>query len=286
MMPASRQRIDYFCWSLGRVLTADTTCPACGSPNSRCLLRKYLVTSLHECGECRLRFRVPKELPDRAEEFYQEAYHEGMTTEMPSAAALSGLLETSFAGTDKDFRTYLDVLRAAGVRPGARLLDFGCSWGYGSWQFRRAGFEVWSAEISRPRATYAREKLACRMVEDPGSLSGAIDCFFSAHVIEHLPDPHTLLNLASRVLAPSGTMLTFCPNGDPLSSWRDHYDDLFSRKHPLVITPAFIRAAAPRHGFRVRMYSDPYDLDAIARGEEAAGLPGEELCMVMRREAR
>jgi hypothetical protein len=31
------------------------------------------------------------------------------------------------------------------------------------------------------------------------------------------------------------------------------------------------------------MYSDPYDLDAIARGEESAPLSGEELCIVMQK---
>jgi SAM-dependent methyltransferase len=283
MRQATRQRIDYFRWSLARIGSADPTCPACGSSITRVVDRKYMVTSLLECGVCRLRFRLPKEEPNQAADFYQESYTEGMTTQMPSDAALQLLLCSGFRGTEKDFEGYIGVCRAAGVKAGARILDFGCSWGYGSWQFREAGFDVYSSEISRPRRDYARDKLGCRMVEQLSSLDGSIDCFFSAHVIEHLPNPHVLIEFARRAIKPDGVIVTFCPNGDPRSSWANHYSDLWGRKHPLVITPAFVESVSRQYRFSAQIHSNPYDTDAIARAESQPVPAGDELCIIWKR---
>jgi hypothetical protein len=245
--------------------------------------RKYLVTMLCECPDCQLKFRVPKEDPVAAEDFYQEAYQEGFTTEMPSPAVLARLLERKFIGSAKDYSTYIAVCQAAGLRENAVILDFGCSWGYGSWQLRQAGFRVYSYEVSRARADYARNSLGCEMIEDLTSLSGKVDCLFSAHVIEHLPDPTMIVNTAREILAPKGMAISFCPNGDTSSSWSNHYSDLWGKHHPSVITPAFLQRASAAAGLSLRTYSDPYDLRAIYSDAAVRDLPGEELCAIMRR---
>jgi hypothetical protein len=248
--------------------------------------RKYLVTMLFECPDCKLKFRVPKEDPAVAKDFYQEAYQEGFTTEMPSPAALAGLLQRKFIGSEKDYSTYIDVCRAAGLRENAVILDFGCSWGYGSWQLREAGFRVFSYEVSRARADYAKNALGCEMVEDLASLAGDVDCLFSAHVIEHLPDPTMIVSTARVILAPSGIAITFCPNGDTSSSWSNHYSDLWGKHHPSVITPGFLQRACDDTGLSLRTYSDPYDFRAIYNEAVVTSLPGEELCAIMRRSGR
>jgi 2-polyprenyl-3-methyl-5-hydroxy-6-metoxy-1,4-benzoquinol methylase len=121
------------------------------------------------------------------------------------------------------------------------------------------------------------------MVEDLSSLAGKVDCLFSAHVIEHLPNPKLIVETARQLLAPSGMAITFCPNGDSSSSWSNHYSDLWGKHHPSVITPAFLQWACSSAGLSVRTYSDPYDLCAILSGAEVTSLPGEELCAIMRR---
>src|SRR5205807_2594130 len=119
-----------------------------------------------------------------------------------------------FAGTEKDYSTYIAVLRAVPLGPGSVIFDFGCSWGYGSWQLRHAGFKVYSSEVSRPRARYAVEQLQCELY-DPQQLREKVDCFFAAHVIEHLPNPRDLWEIARGVLKPSGKVVLFLPNGEP-----------------------------------------------------------------------
>lgn len=265
-------RVSYLLSSAMRSFGAETSCPGCAGNLAKLVRRKYLVTSLYECPACHLRFRVPKDDSGNAERLYKkEKYRQGFTTTLPQPQALKHLLETRFAGTEKDFRPYIDVLRSL-LPPDAVILDFGCSWGYGSWQMTQAGFSVWSYEISQERAQYAREHLACRMVDNLRALDGSLDCFFSAHVIEHLSDPNVLFAEAARLLAPGGYFLCYCPNGSPNRERADRqYHRHWGKVHPLLITPEFIRWACARNDL---------NLCDISAG---ANMDGPELLAVARR---
>ena len=225
----------------------------------------------------------------RTEQFYQEEYSEGFTTDCPSDEALSGLLSQNFLNSAKDFTAYVNVLRMLGLQPGASVLDFGSSWGYGSWQMREAGFRVYSYEVSKPRARYAAVKLACEMLGSLDKLPAAMDCLFSAHVIEHLPNPNLLWELADRVLSPDGLLVCFCPNGSPHleSVYGLHrYDQIWGKVHPLLITPDFLTGASGRHGFVCSVHSTPFAGVSRPPGRQSAdGLLGAELLMVAQRRA-
>ena len=152
----------------------------------------------------------------------------------------------------------------------ARIVDFGGSWGYASWQFRQAGFEVFTYEIGRERALYAKQKLGCTIMEDLRPLDGTIDCFFSAHVIEHLPNPNIFFDEAAKVLAPAGMIVCCCPNGAQerqQSEGLDAYDKNWGKVHPLMITPGFMRREALKRSFAsCNVYSSPVNLlDVAAR---------------------
>lgn len=258
-MPSEEQhgKLDYLRWALAQFGRADHACPGCGRATARSVKRKFVVTALYECGTCHLRFRVPKDSVTKAEELYRtEQYRQSFTTTMPGTEELERLLRTKFKGTEKDFAEYIAVLRETGLCEGARVLDFGCSWGYGSWQMKEAGFKVFSYEIGQDRARYARERLGCAMVENLRTLDGTIDCFFSAHVIEHLPDPNLIFNEATRLLREEGWFICFCPNGNPDRERHDaNYHRTWGKVHPLFITPGFVRWACSKHGLTVHRIS-------------------------------
>ncbi|MGH9687627.1 MAG: class I SAM-dependent methyltransferase [Candidatus Acidiferrales bacterium] len=277
------QRVAYLrdsAWqNLGR---RDLSCPACGSPGTKLIKRKHLVTELRECSSCCLRFRWPKDRPDDAHRFYQKQYSQGFTTDCPDDQSLAVLLSTGFRNSEKDFSSYVEVLKALGMQPGAAILDFGCSWGYGSWQLSQAGFEVFSYEISAPRARYAAEKLGCNVIESLEALPRKVNCFFSAHVIEHLPTPNLLWDAALDVLVPRGIIVCACPNGNPQ---REHvvgpdYHKLWGKVHPLYITPDYVREVSKRRKLGVEVYSSPYDLSQIAARLQPANVAGDELLIV------
>ena len=284
-MPLSYlERLHYLAWAAATVChDRDRCCPACGGTNTFLVRRKYLFTSLFRCRTCDLRFRVPKDDARRAAEFYQETYKQGHTTDCPSDDALAPLIAKRFVGTEMDFSTYVEVLCAAGLGPGDAILDFGCSWGYGSWQLREAGFKVYSYEVSKPRASYAKKKLSCNVVESFEELQGQLKCVFSAHVIEHLPDPNLIWQIGVTVLSEGGFIACFCPNGTPELEQvygSSRYHQLWGKVHPLVITPEFLQNGSAVHGCRARVYCNPYNLDLIAAGAADDKVHGAELCMI------
>ena len=73
------------------------------------------------------------------------------------------LKQWNFSGTPRDINTWIGVLQF--LRPGGRVLDFGCSWGYGTYQLRQAGFDAVGFEVSRPRAKFGREKLGLNIID-------------------------------------------------------------------------------------------------------------------------
>jgi predicted O-methyltransferase YrrM len=100
-----------------------------------------VVTELRRCEQCQLLFRSPTDPPDLGEAFYQEEYRSGFTTDCPDADTLKTLVRDEFRGSGKDFRRHIELLDALGAKPGeARVLDFGASWGYATWQFANSSF--------------------------------------------------------------------------------------------------------------------------------------------------
>ena len=135
----------------------------------------------------------------------------------PSDAALAELKQSKFSGTEKCYSYYIGVLIQLGMKPGCSIFDYGCSWDYGSYQLSQAGFEVMSFEVAPTRRRYAHEKLGVRTVDDMDLAAtdrpDQFDCFFSAHVLEHVPSPAKSFNYAMRLLKRDGLFVSFTPNG-------------------------------------------------------------------------
>jgi 2-polyprenyl-3-methyl-5-hydroxy-6-metoxy-1,4-benzoquinol methylase len=228
-------------------------------------------------------FRMPKNSPGEDHAFYEREYEQGFTTELPDAPTLEQLKRSSFAPIGKDYSGYVQVLRAAGIRPGSSVYDFGASWGYGSWQLAQAGYTVYSYEISRARARYAEDRLGCHMLAEPAGVPRPVDCFFASHVLEHLAQPCTLWQIAADVLRPDGLVALFMPNGELARERRDPhaFHQLWGRVHPLLLTSRSVTWMAHRHHFDALGYSNPYELDRISAGGSGQ-LEGDELLVVAR----
>jgi SAM-dependent methyltransferase len=272
-------KLKYLGWAAARCLTADKSCPACKGRETALVKRKYLVTALYRCANCELMFRVPKPTVEECDEFYQSDYEQGFTTDCPGTEELERLIANSFAGSAKDYSSYIAVLRAIPLAAGSSILDFGCSWGYGSWQLSRAGYKVYSSELSRPRARYAAEKLGCELTT-PETLPEKVDCFFAAHVIEHLPNPRDIWETALAALKPGGKIVLFMPNGEPArEKVYKHYHQIWGLVHPLLLSPAALTRMGEKYGFEVRCYSAPYAAQEIGDGKTRSQT-GDELLAV------
>lgn len=271
----------------------DCVCPNCGSPQFERKDRKYIVSELRRCQDCRLMYRSPSDTVNENRQFYQQKYREGFTTETPSVTEFEQHKSNGFASASHNYRYFISILTALGLRSGSRVFDFGCSWGYGSWQFQDYGFDVLSYEISRPRATFAQSKLGVKMLEElpdyksPSELANSFDCFFSSHVIEHVPQPVNVINLAKALLKPGGYFVAITPNGSEIfrRARPKNWHRMWGKVHPCQIDDEYWRHALA--GQSLLLASSPISLGAIRSFHEQQpgsthSLEGGELVCIAR----
>jgi len=280
-------RSKFFLASLcKRMLQRGLACPACGSAKAECLDRKYAVVILVHCQICALMFRTPTTSVAEIAPYYQEDYQLGFTTEMPDATALAQLKAGKFRDIGKDFSDRLELLRRLGARPGQRLLDFGWSWGCGSWQFEQAGYEVQSFEISQPRADYARTMLNVNVKSALSGMAGQFDIFFSAHVMEHVPNPAETIRSALERLKPGGLFMALTPNGllQQRAANPEAWHQAWGLNHPNMLGEVFYARCFT--GLPQFYAANPYgaaQLEDFAAGKTPSARPlegGELLCAV------
>lgn len=266
----------------------DKNCPFCLSEKTDLVARKNLILQLRKCQTCSLMFRWPKEAPSFSEKFYQESYQEvGHTTELPDQATLDTFVANNFAGSPKDFADQIGVLKT--FLPQGRVLDFGCSWGYGIYQLKQAGYDTFGFEISRPRAELGRRHLGVEILDRLEDLehipSQSVDGIFASHVLEHLLSLKEIFELFARILKPGGVAFIMVPNSGCKKA-RDmgvRWQAMINEKHTLALEGGFFEKNMPPFGFKVRAFSDWCDV-ANLRGavdnDEPLSLEGEELRVI------
>lgn len=237
--------------------------------------------------------RTPADTAADNARYYDQEYQQGFATDLPDDATLQRLISTNFAGTEKDYSYYMSVLAMVGAAPGGILVDLGRAWGFGSYQLARAGYRVTSYDIARHVRGYGRDKLGLTMAQGPHELrawSGACDVFFSAHVLEHVPAPREVFDLAFTPLRDRGLFVAFTPNGsDACPRAQPAWHKLWGEAHPNFIDDEFLRRsfAHSRH----MLASSPLPSGAFtgfaqARDSDMAGsLAGPELIFVAEKNA-
>lgn len=281
----------YFLDSLMKTALGNRrSCSACGASNSTEVDQKYLVTSLHRCQECQVLFRIPATTPEENQRYYQVQYQQGGTTSLPPKEELDALKSRDFAGwVENSYTRFVDLLVALGVTPGRRVLDYGCSWGYGTWVFTQAGFDAVGYDISVPRCAFGIENLGVQLTTSRVELGEGYDVFFSSHVLEHVPSPQEAIRLAFEVLKPNGLFVAVTPNGssDRRRASPNTWHKAWGMVHPCMIDDIFYNkhfAASPRV-----IASTPFPLEQLASIDlkpgviETFDLKGEELLLVARK---
>ena len=262
-------------------------CPSCRSAKSDVVDRKWLVTSLRRCQQCRLLFRTPTTSDVENKVLYQTAYTQGFTTDCPADNELARLLQCNFRDSPKDYSVYISLVNAIRQADELRLFDFGCSWGYGSYQLRKAGFQVDSFDISQPRARYAHEKLGVTLIDPASASPGSYDIFFSSHVIEHVPSVSAMIATGMTLLKPGGLFVAFTPNASQprRENTPDEWHQMWGSVHPQVLDLEFLETLALTTPLLVA--SSPYDLQQISGWPQSEkkilDLSGSELFFAFRK---
>lgn len=255
-------RFAFFLEMLGRrIQRQPCRCPFCGATSVERIGRKKILLDVLRCKRCLLVFRYPLETPERASRYYQRAYRSGAVTSLPDDTTLRALLNQRFVGTPLDLWDKICVVQA--VKPHGVVVDYGCSWGYGTWQLQNAGYDVIGFEISKHRAAFGRRKLGVRIVDEPQALHGlrqAVDVIFTNHVLEHLSDLAPTLEQFSNLLREDGVMISFLPNFTGPAARSGGFWHWIGRDHPIAPTADFFRHNLPAHGFpAVVVASGPFE---------------------------
>ncbi|MEM7306327.1 MAG: methyltransferase domain-containing protein [Planctomycetota bacterium] len=230
-------------------------CPNCGDRETELLGRKHVVTRIRRCPTCELCFTDPIYDKSLLGPLYDRVYGaEGSTTSTPSAERLVELIQSGFAGTDKDCRDRLRTLRR--IAPGPRLLEVGSSWGYFLHQAQAAGFQPTGIEISGPRREFGRELLRVDTRDSFEAVEGeSFDVIYTAHTLEHFTSFSGVLVLLRRLLGPGGLLAIEVPNFAPHLHGREAMTQV-GAVHPLGFRSAFFRKALPAAGLRVRSFHE------------------------------
>jgi SAM-dependent methyltransferase len=242
-----------------------------------------------ECANCELIFRWPQDTEKELGTHYQDQYAEDAPQiRLPDPHDLPALKEQNFAslfGPDLDYK--MGMLKA--IRPAGTILDYGCSWGYATYLMRQNGYSAVGFEISKPRASYAREHLGVPVIDSVEALAAfpdnSFDIIYSNHVLEHLPSIGRVLASFGRLLKPDGIAIHVLPNFSGNARRSGLWLDWIGEDHPIAPSVDFFKKALPAAALsRFAFGSTPLDARAIAavtaRSDQAPQLDGDELLIV------
>ncbi len=271
---------------LQRLWLQRKTCPNCGSTDTEFVQRKKLVMELRRCRLCKLKFRYPKDSVTRNKSFYQLSYSDGPQAHVPATNEIESMLECGFEGTPLDLSRSIKYLKAE--LASGRVLDFGCSWGYGVIQLKNAGYNAFGYEVSRPRAAFGR-RLGLEIKDSFDELdslpAGTVDAIFSSHVFEHLPEIGSVIRTCTKLLRTGGKLLVLVPNGDgeDARSLGVKWLSLIGENHTLALDSHFFNNVLEKYGFDVKFSSNFGDGRFFKHNEIEANwssMKGEELVVL------
>jgi 2-polyprenyl-3-methyl-5-hydroxy-6-metoxy-1,4-benzoquinol methylase len=207
-------------------------CPLCGGTAGSAFLDSAAMRFVR-CASCSLVYQDPRPVFEDLRARYGPAY---FSYELANEKAFHALMLLGLADIDLERVT-------AGFPHPRRFLDVGCATGMLLETMRARGWEVEGVDLCRESAEHGREHrgvpIRVGTLEEAGFAAGSFQVAHFSHLIEHVPDPRSLLGEVRRVLAPAGLAIVTTPNVDGMQArlfgagWRSAIPDhlvLFSRR--------------------------------------------------------
>jgi 2-polyprenyl-3-methyl-5-hydroxy-6-metoxy-1,4-benzoquinol methylase len=179
-------------------------CPICGSSVTPTI--HLLPLPFSTCRACGFTFR-----DDRSGDQVRARYEEG---EYVKVRAVAYVDPATVPDRRRDARVRLDFL--APFTTSGRLVDVGTAGGLFVAEAGARGFEAEGLEPTPEFAAFARDEIGVRVrtttVEDADIPNGSMDVATMWHVLEHVPDPVTVLRQLRDTLRPGGVLAVEVPN--------------------------------------------------------------------------
>lgn len=172
------------------------------------------------CPYCAIVFRFPMPSDSQVDKIYRDCYSE---KKISNNATLMNSPEYSVSN-------HVKLIRALG-KPGEKVLDFGAGTGMFAWYLKMEGFLVEGVELSEKAIDYAMKRYGLFFFESLNNLKTEkvqlFDIITMIEVIEHLKNPHNIIERLYRILKPGGTIYISTPNRNGInarlnkSKWRE-----------------------------------------------------------------
>jgi SAM-dependent methyltransferase len=166
---------------------------------------------VRRCAVCGLVRTLPRPAGEAADRYYPQGYYGGARR---YPRPLEWLLDRLYASRARR------IERRSGLHGGS-VLDVGCGRGWLLARLRCRGWTVAGTELSDAAARYARDVLHLDVRTGDlaqAGIRGSFDLVILWHVLEHVPEPDSLLRQVAAILRPGGTLLVSVPNAGSLEA--------------------------------------------------------------------
>lgn len=250
--------------------SVNRACPACGANDSDAWGEKngFQIISCKKCGTL-----FTSNLPAPSDATDYDSYG-------PEKFAVTDFVQARLDEIVSDFSSY---------KQNNRLLDVGCCGGALMQAALRAGWDAQGMDVSQPAIDHAR-KLGLKVFQ--GELQQAdypdehFDVITCSEVLEHVPDPHLLVQEIARILRPGGLVWMTTPHGKGLSARLIGADwsVVCPPTHLQLFTAAGLKSVFSTAGFcRVRVTmrgTNPHEIRRVIQSRRAKNVkcapPGGE----------
>jgi SAM-dependent methyltransferase len=210
-------------------------------------------------------------------------YYNGTFTRSADAPTPEREFTPQLLETIRGLESYLRI--EARLGEGFTFHDVGCGFGGSVWAMRHLGVRATGNEANAAWVDAANPHCGGALSSAPleGVLAGlphAVDAFFCAHVLEHVPDPLGQLRLMARHLSDEGVAYLCMPNIHSLRTMRRGVRDsaaYFFPMHLNYFTPTSLVAMVRAAGMEPLRIETRSMFDDGATAEDCAALRGWEL---------
>jgi 2-polyprenyl-3-methyl-5-hydroxy-6-metoxy-1,4-benzoquinol methylase len=188
----------------------NSSCPNCQSPEYEPVLSRsgYEIV---RCRHCQLQYLNPMPKPEAILAYYQDPEYytgksEGYHDYMGMAKVFLPLAERRLAQIEAA------IPGAVGQR---HILDIGCAAGFFLEKAREQGWQIAGVEVAAEMAQYAQQRLGIPIYSSVDEIDAQRPIFEAItlwEVIEHLPEPHHILQQLFHLLKPGGVLALSTPN--------------------------------------------------------------------------